>query len=345
MPRSRLILIVVAIALPVLAFASLAVAAGGSDDRIAKGVTVNGVPVGDMTMADAKRHLTERVRAPGQRPVQVAVGKRTFKLSARKAGVRMDIPGAVVDAMSAGEEGGFVSRGWRKLTGGGIDRDVELTVGADRGEVRSFIGRIQDKMGRRPKDATLDIKLSDVSVTKERKGRRLAGSKTLERKITAALAQPRADRRFEANVESIKAKVTRDEIHDKQPVAVTVSKSERMVRVFRRGKMVKSYGVAIGSAEYPTTPGQFDVQTKQVNPVWNVPNSTWAGGLAGQTIPGGAANNPLKLRWIGFNGGEGFHGSSDTGAGAQSHGCVRMVPGDVVDLYDRVDVGTPVLVA
>jgi lipoprotein-anchoring transpeptidase ErfK/SrfK len=85
----------------------------------------------------------------------------------------------------------------------------------------------------------------------------------------------------------------------------------------------------------------------QVDPPWNVPDSDWAGDLAGSTIPGGAPNNPLVARWIGFNGSVGFHGTADIGSlgSAASHGCVRMNPRDVIDLYERVDVGTTVYVA
>ena len=58
-------------------------------------------------------------------------------------------------------------------------------------------------------------------------------------------------------------------------------------------------------------------------------------------------DNPLKARWMGIYNGAGFHGTSDDGSlgSAASHGCVRMAVPDVIDLYDRVDVGTPVYIA
>nr|MBA3748639.1 L,D-transpeptidase [Solirubrobacterales bacterium] len=100
-------------------------------------------------------------------------------------------------------------------------------------------------------------------------------------------------------------------------------------------------------AEYPTPTGRFAVQTMQKNPAWNVPQSEWAGSLAGETIPSGDPRNPLVARWIGFNGGVGFHGTASSGSlgTAASHGCIRMSPPDVIDLFERVSTGTPVLVA
>jgi lipoprotein-anchoring transpeptidase ErfK/SrfK len=344
MPRSRLILIVVAIIVPIVAFGSLAYA-GRTDERIAKGVTVDGVPVGDMSPAEARRVLAARLETPAKRPITVRYGDRTFRLQAGDADVRLDLDGALAQAQAADKEGSFLSRGWRNITGGELDRDVGVAATADRAAVARFVGRLKDKLGRPAKDAQLELHVESVSVTKSKKGRRLVGGDRLELQIVSALRDARSDRSFTAKVDSIRPKVTRSQIYDRQPVAVTVSKSERKVRVFKRGDMVQSYSVAVGSAEFPTPEGQFDVQTKQVNPVWSVPNSTWAGGLAGQTIPGGAPNNPLKARWIGINGSVGFHGSTDVGGSAASHGCIRMIPDQVIDLYKRVEVGTPVLVA
>jgi lipoprotein-anchoring transpeptidase ErfK/SrfK len=118
------------------------------------------------------------------------------------------------------------------------------------------------------------------------------------------------------------------------------------VRVFRHGRLIKRYHVAIGTPRYPTPFGLFAVQTMQRNPPWNVPHSAWAGGLAGKTIPGGDPRNPLVARWIGFDGSVGFHGTREALSigRAASHGCVRMHPRDVIDLYRRVSVGTTVLV-
>ncbi len=83
-----------------------------------------------------------------------------------------------------------------------------------------------------------------------------------------------------------------------------------------------------------------------MNPSWHVPNSPWAGSLAGQVIPPGPAD-PIKARWMGISGGAGIHGTENVGSlgSAASHGCIRMAIPDVEDLYDRVSVGTPVYIA
>jgi lipoprotein-anchoring transpeptidase ErfK/SrfK len=95
-----------------------------------------------------------------------------------------------------------------------------------------------------------------------------------------------------------------------------------------------------------TPAGQYSIQNKQVDPAWHVPNSAWAGSLAGQVIPGGAPNNPLKARWLGIANGVGIHGTAeDWSIGSRaSHGCIRMHVADVKALYPRVPIGTPVLI-
>lgn len=329
------------------AVASLAVADGRASDRLAEGVRIGGVDVGGMTRNQALVRLRDRVGAPARRPAVVRVGQRTFTLDAAEAGVRLNLRAAIERAYAAGREGNLLQRGWRELTGGEVEVDERAPIELDRSAVRSFVGSIHAQLARKPVDASLAIALESVSVSPSRPGRRLAGRDDLVRRVTAALRSASSKRSFEARLASVPPKVTEDAVFDSQPVAVTVARDGRTVRVFRRGEMVKSYRVAVGEPKYPTPTGRFTVQTKQVNPTWNVPQSEWAGELAGEVIPGGDPKNPLVARWIGFNGSVGFHGTSSIGSlgSAASHGCVRMSPADVIDLYERVETGTPVYVA
>ena len=65
-----------------------------------------------------------------------------------------------------------------------------------------------------------------------------------------------------------------------------------------------------------------------------------------ETVPGGSSENPLKARWMGIVNGVGIHGTGEPGSigSRASHGCIRMTVPDVIDLYPRVPVGTPVLI-
>ncbi|MDX6629022.1 MAG: L,D-transpeptidase ErfK/SrfK, partial [Gaiellales bacterium] len=121
-----------------------------------------------------------------------------------------------------------------------------------------------------------------------------------------------------------------------------------VLRFYEHLEPLKSWPIAVGKAGLETPAGLYDVQWKETNPKWRVPNSAWAGDLAGKTIEPGP-DNPIKARWMAFNGGAGIHGIdpsaySSIGTDA-SHGCVRMRIPDVISLYARSPVGTPVYVA
>ena len=126
---------------------------------------------------------------------------------------------------------------------------------------------------------------------------------------------------------------------------MTVDRPAFTLRLFKRLKMVKSYKIAVGQAGLETPAGIYHVQNKTVNPSWHVPDSAWAGDLAGQVIPPGP-ENPIKARWMGIFDGAGIHGTSDVGSlgTAASHGCIRMAIPDVEQLYDQVPVQAPVFI-
>ena len=330
-----------------LGVGGLAYADFRASDRLAAGTQVAGVDVGSLTREQALDRLRRQVGDRLSRPAQVRVGDRSFSLSAEQAGVKADLRAAVERAYDAGRGGNVATRGWRQLTGGRLVHDEAAPIAADRRAVRRFGGDIQRRLARRAVDARLSMTVDSVSVTPERSGIELTGRKQLENRLLRAMSSPTADRVLHARLVDIPARVTAESVFDATPVAVTVSRSERRVRVFRRGELVKSYRVAVGQPKYPTPTGTFAVQVKQKDPVWNVPQAEWAGDLAGKTIPSGDPRNPLLARWIAFAGSVGFHGtkSVDSIGTAASHGCIRMTKADVIDLYERVAVGTPVLVA
>ncbi len=344
------IAIIVAVVLATLAAASvgaLAWADGSAAEKLPAGAKISGVDVGGLTKADAIERANRRVAALILRPVHVQLGAVRYTLTPQQANVRVEVKRPIDRLYAEGREGSFLARGLRTITGEKIDRNLPANVTLNRSAIGSFIGRIERKQALSPVDAGLNLTLTRVTVSPAKAGRRLAARDALMARLGRRLTTNTEDRVIRAKTIEVKAKLTEDKVFDANPVAVTVSRNETMARVFRRGKLVQTYRVAVGSSEFPTPTGRFVVQTMQVNPPWNVPNSEWAGSLAGETIPGGAPNNPLVARWIGFNGSVGFHGTASSGSlgTAASHGCIRMAPGDVIDLYKRVRVGTPVLVA
>jgi L,D-transpeptidase ErfK/SrfK len=140
---------------------------------------------------------------------------------------------------------------------------------------------------------------------------------------------------------------------------IVINVPQRMLFVYAGGVVTAAYPVAAGQASWRTPLGTFAIAAKEVDPTWDVPPSIQREMAAqGKPVvtkvgPGGA--NPLGDRWLGIAGtGIGIHGTN-VPAGIYrlgTHGCVRLHPEDIRDLYDRVDVGAvvriiyePVLVA
>src|SRR3954454_20841288 len=93
--------ILVAVTVAILIVSAVAAYAYDSsrDDRIAKGVTVAGVDVGDMSVAEAKARIKHELAGSLQKPITVEFRQRRFKLTAKKAELRADVDGMADDAL------------------------------------------------------------------------------------------------------------------------------------------------------------------------------------------------------------------------------------------------------
>jgi lipoprotein-anchoring transpeptidase ErfK/SrfK len=136
-------------------------------------------------------------------------------------------------------------------------------------------------------------------------------------------------------------------VASKYPAYIVVDRSSFRLMYYSHLKLAKTYEIAVGMQGLETPPGLYHIQWKQVDPPWYVPKKAWAGSLAGTVVPPGPAD-PLKARFMSFDGGAGIHGIdpseySSIGHDA-SHGCVRMRIPDVIDLYAKTPVGTPVYI-
>jgi lipoprotein-anchoring transpeptidase ErfK/SrfK len=313
-------------------------------DRIAEGVTVAGADVGGLTAAQARRLLDRTLREPLEQPIAVVHRGMRFNLSAADAGVTADIEGMVDEALAQSRDGSIVTRVARDLTGGRENVQVAARVSYSEDAVRGLVRRVRRRLNRPARDATVDF--PSLQQVKEVPGLRVR-AKALQRRIAQALTVPGVDRTVKAAVARIKPKVTRAELSDKYPIVLVVDRGSFQLRLYKNLELSRNYIVAIGALGFDTPAGLYHIQNKAVNPAWSVPNSDWAGDLAGTVVPGGVPENPLKARWLGIYDGAGIHGTDQTYSlgTAASHGCVRMAIPDVIELYDQVPVGAPIYIA
>jgi len=325
--RARLLLFV-----PVLIATSAAPASAAVEppaERIAPGITAGGIDVSDLTVLEAAQKLKqEATPALLAAPVVLGVAGRPWTLTPERAGLKVNATKTAQAALGLGAPG-----------------DVPLVVAHSEQAVSAFVAGIASKVRRAPRNASLRITLRKVFVRRSRKGRGLDQAAARKR-VNAALADPAAGRTLHQRLSTLRPAVNANTLRRRNGTVITVDKRNFKLRLFKNLKFRKSYGVAVGLPAYPTPSGRFSITSKQVNPVWSVPNSPWAGELQGSTVAGGSAANPLKARWMGIINGIGIHGTGEgysIGTRA-SHGCLRMRVPDVIDLFGRVPVGTPVLI-
>lgn len=313
---------------------------------IAEGITIGGVPVGGLTASEAAARVERDLVTVYREPLRVDHANKYWTLGPREAKLTVDVAGSVREALERSREGGIVTRTVRALTGGEIDHSIEPEVGYSKDAVVRLLDKVRKGIDRPAKDARIEYSASGLKKVSGREGLEVRASE-LHEKLRAAIVSPTAERRLVAETDKVEPKVTKDELAEKHPIILIADRASFKLRVYKNLEHHKTYGIAVGKVGNETPAGLYSIANKAVDPAWHVPNSDWAGDLAGQVIPGGAPNNPLKSRWLGIYNGVGIHGTSERGSigSNASHGCLRMLVEDVEELYPQVPVGAPVYIA
>jgi hypothetical protein len=299
-----------------------------AEPTVKPGVKLGDVDLSGQTGKQATRTIAAALRGhkPSDAPIVVTIAERPHRLAMDAIDYRYDASDTAAAALKA-------KAGTR----------IAPVILWRQSAVNRWIASLS-KMGRAARDATARIGISKQRYTGSKRGWKVDRAK-LEKLVLGALRDPGAERAtLTLKVTRTRPAVTVESLKRRYATLVTVDRQTFRLRLFKRLKWVKTYKIAVGAAGHGTPAGTYSVTSKQVNPAWHVPNSAWAGSLAGQVIPGGAPNNPLKARWLGLRDGIGIHGTAETWSlgSRASHGCIRMHPSDVIDLYPRVPMGTTV---
>lgn len=134
---------------------------------------------------------------------------------------------------------------------------------------------------------------------------------------------------------------------DYSPGTIVVKTGERKLYLVLDGSHAMRYTVGVGKAGRQWA-GTTKIDGKYRNPAWappadvkrdkpNIPD----------VIPGGSPQNPMGVAAMTLAGGEyAIHGTNvpNSVGGYVSYGCIRMLNSDITDLYERVSIGTTVVV-
>jgi lipoprotein-anchoring transpeptidase ErfK/SrfK len=131
------------------------------------------------------------------------------------------------------------------------------------------------------------------------------------------------------------------------PGTVVVRTQERRLYLVLNEGQALRYPVAVAKAGHEWTGASY-IYSKRIRPPWTPPTDIKRANPAlPDVIPGGSSSNPMGDAALLIAGGEyAIHGTNrpESIGRSASYGCIRMYNEDILDLYQRVQVGTMVVV-
>nr|WP_034726638.1 L,D-transpeptidase [Calidifontibacillus oryziterrae] len=120
-----------------------------------------------------------------------------------------------------------------------------------------------------------------------------------------------------------------------------VNKKTNELAFINEGEIQKVYSVATGLTADLTPEGKFTITVKAINPYYRKKN-----------ITGGAKENPLGSRWIGFDANDtdgriyGVHGNNNPQSIGTyiTQGCIRMHNNEIEALFKQIPIGTQIVI-
>ncbi len=311
-------------------------------DRILPGVRIDGVDVGGMTRADAKRAMRGVAGTELETQLTVTVGNDHWTTTLGALGRRAAISDAVDGAFAAADDLGTFSRAWHRLRDESIGIDVPLDYRTAGAGVADWVARIAKDVAVAPRNAAIGITsdASDIVMVHAKDGTKLAQASAVS-SIRHAL-----DRGQDAVV--LRARDVQPKVTDAtlgRTIVVHLDRNE--LDLYDGFHLLRSWDVATAKPGFTTPNGDWTIYDKQVDPTWHNPAPDgWGAGEP--LVVGPGPGNPMGPRalYITAPGLIRIHGTSDDSSIGRyaSHGCIRMHNDDVVTLYPMVPVGAHVLI-
>ena len=261
-----------------------------------------------------------------------------WTVTPRKLGDKSNARDLVDSAVAASDDTGMLDKVGMALFGSELDHQRDLAITYPRQGSKGFIQGVASALDRAPINAGVDYSSGWLEFTEPEDGRKVLREKS--RKALLRGLKRESDRVFLA-VKETKPEIT----ENRYETALLLRIGENKLYYYEGGKITQEWTVATGQPEYPTPTGEYYITEKRYLPTWvNPAPDTWGANMPASIPPG--PGNPLGTRALNWNAsGIRFHGTEATyslGYNA-SHGCVRMAMSDVEQLYDMVEVGTPII--
>ena len=308
------------------------------DGKLLPGSKIAGMPVGGMNRAQAVKAVKSAIGPQLNRAIEITWNKKDWKVTPKELGARSNVRKVVDAAFAASNDTTFFEKMEMRFLDEELAWERSVAITYPKQGARGFVEGIAKSVDSEPTDAAIDYSTGWVEITPEKVGYKVQvdrAHKALMRALrneTSKLALP---------VVELKPEVTADEFDQ----ILLVRIGENKLYLYEDGAIVREWVVATGQPEYMTPTGLYEVTELRYEPTWvNPAPDTWGADMPASIPPG--PGNPLGARAINWSAPAiRFHGTSaeySLGYNA-SHGCVRLSNPDVIELYNRIEVGTPIV--
>lgn len=301
---------------------------------------VLGVDITGMTREEAMAAVTEEAVEPLMMPLVLEFRGQQWTLDPAELGLNVDVAALVNQAYDMGWEDTVFERAFRRA----FDRPKNINIGLecfmDNDTLAQRLSAIAAEIGQEVRDASLsfDFQTGDLGFYPSQDGLWMDVEATMQ-VVQAALCSD--DRIMEPVVAVTEPALSSDDVK----TVLVVDIMGNTLSWYSQDTLVKAYYVATGEPKYPTPLGKFYIIRKEENPVWINPNVEWSKDMPPRIEAG--PTNPLGVRALVTSAAGGtvlIHGTNNLVPGLYSHGCIRMANWAVLDLFDNVNVGTPVFI-
>lgn len=305
-------------------------------DEVFPGVTVDGMAVGTMNRQQVESVVRSSIVTKVQEPMVLTFEDNVYKLDLAKIGLSVDVDKMVDEAFRKGSSVSIISRMLRRFLNKPITADVPVILKYDQAQVKAFVAEIANDLDYAARNASVDMSKGYPVISSSRNGRSV-DQDGLFTQITALL--PRGTRQLQIPVTVLTPKVKESDIG----TIIVVKQSEHKLYQYNGSKLVDTYSCAVGTPQYPTPNGKFEILEKKKDPWWYPPKSDWAKDK--KPIPPGPGN-PLGPYWMDLGSGLGIHATPDEASlgYSASHGCIRLSEWSAQQVFNAVQKGTPVYI-
>jgi lipoprotein-anchoring transpeptidase ErfK/SrfK len=308
-------------------------------DRMLPGIQIAGVNVGGLSRSEAIEAVAEAADRSLERNIEVAVADQTWHVTPRELGTTADIEAKVDAALAINEEFSWPARVVRRILNRSVYRSFDLEYAHQDTQIERFVEVVSRSVYQSPVNASVAFKDGKIRLTKPAAGRALMPAAARD-SLAEAIAD--GDELVRFAVKTMRPKVSGADLGH----TIVIRISQNKLYLFRGVRLRKVYPVATGSPGFPTPQGRWTVIDKVANPSWTNPAPDGWGKDLPRFIPAGPGN-PLGTRALYLNApGIRIHGTYSTSSigSYASHGCIRMHIPDVEELFEIVEVDTPVLI-